>query len=153
MNEITLAEFKLIGLKLEGKTTNSGGKSSIDCGSLWQKFEKGNYAEQISDKINNAIYAVYFAYDGNHTEPFSYFIGCKVKPDTATPEGMNSLVIPEQSYMQITAKGKMTDCITRSWKSIWESEIKRSYQYDFEVYDDRSNDWNHAEVDIYVSTA
>jgi len=40
MDDIKLVAFKLIGLKLEGKTTNRGGQSSRDCGNLWQTFEK-----------------------------------------------------------------------------------------------------------------
>lgn len=151
MNNIKLTEFKLIGLKLEGKTTNSGGQSSKDCGNLWQEFEKKNFAEQIPDKISNEIYAVYYVYEGDQTEPFSYFIGCKVKLDTETPQGMDSLVIPEQNYEKVTAKGKIPDCISKSWESIWGSEIKRSYKYDFEVYDERSKDWNNAEIDIFIS--
>lgn len=151
MNDITLTEFKLIGLKFEGKTTNSGGQSSIDCGNLWREFEKREIAEQIPDKISDAIYAVYFAYEGDHTDLFSYFIDCKVKPDTEVPEGMNSLVIPKQKYEKVTTKGRMPDCVSNSWESIWGSEINRSYKYDFEVYDDRSKDWSKAEIDIFVS--
>jgi len=65
---------------------------------------------------------------------------------------MDRLVIPEQNYEKVTARGKMPDCISMSWESIWDSEIIRSYKYDFEVYDERSKDWNNAEVDIFVST-
>ena len=42
-----IKEFRLIGLSLKTKTTNENGQSAIDCGSLWQQFEKGNYAEKI----------------------------------------------------------------------------------------------------------
>lgn len=64
---------------------------------------------------------------------------------------MNSLVIPEQKYEKVTAKGRIPDCVSNSWKSIWGSESNRSYKYDFEVYDDRSKDWSKAEIDIFVS--
>lgn len=73
------SEFKLIGLKLDHKTTNKGGQSSIDCGNLWQRFEIENFVERIPNKLGDEIYAVYFDYEGDNTEPFSYFIGCKVK--------------------------------------------------------------------------
>jgi predicted transcriptional regulator YdeE len=65
---------------------------------------------------------------------------------------MDSLLIPAESYFQVTAKGKMTGCITDAWKRIWSSGINRTYQYDFEVYDERSKDWNNAEMEIFVST-
>ena len=61
------------------------GQSSIDCGNLWQEFVKGKYAEIIPNKLTDEILAVYHQYEGDHTKPFSYFIGCKVNADTEAP--------------------------------------------------------------------
>ena len=61
-------------------------------------------------------------------------------------------MIPAQSYTKFIAQGKMPDCIANSWKDIWDSKIERAYQFDFEIYDERSKDWNNAIVDIFVST-
>src|SRR6476620_9643433 len=98
MEKIKLQGFNLIGIKLDKKTTNSGGQSNIDCGGLWQKFEKENFASRISNKIGDEIYAVYFDYEGDHTKPFSYFIGCEVKPGSEFAPDMDTLMIPAQSY-------------------------------------------------------
>lgn len=152
MNKIKIEEFKLIGIKLENKTINAGGQSSIDCGNLWQKFETGNFAEKIQGKVTDEIYAVYFDYEGDHTNPFSYFIGCKVKTNAEAPQGLDSLIIPAGNYTRLVAKGKMPDCVVNSWKNIWSSEIDRGYSYDFEIYDERSKDWSNAEVEIFVSS-
>ena len=149
---IKLSDFKLIGLKLNKKTTNSGGNSNIDCGNLWQKFEKGDFAGRISNKIGDEVYAVYYDYEGDYTKPFSYFIGCRVKINSVLSPGMDTLIIPEQSYTKFIAKGEMPGCISNSWKDIWDSKIRRAYKYDFEVYDERSKDWDNAIVDIFVST-
>ena len=140
-----------MGLSLT-KKPNSGGQSNIDCANLWQKFEKENFASQISNKISDEIYAVYFDYEGDHTQPFSYFIGCKVKTHPEFAPGIDTLMIPAQSYSKFIAKGKMPGCISDSWKDIWDSKIERAYKFDFEVYDERSKDWNNAIVDIFVST-
>ena len=91
MNKLELEEIKLIGLSLPTKTTNEMGKSSIDCGNLWQKFEKENYADKIPNKLSDEIVAVYHQYEGDYTRPFSYFIGCKVDADAKIPEGLDSL--------------------------------------------------------------
>ncbi len=152
MNKTKKSEFKLIGLKLHNKTTNEGGQSSIDRGSLWQKFEKENFTKRIPDKLSEEIYAVYFYYEGDHTKPFSYFIGCPVKMDTPVPQGMESLLIPTKNYSKVIAKGKMPDCVANSWKDIWSWNIDRAYNFDFEKYDERSKDWSNAEVEIFVST-
>ena len=152
MEKIKLPGFKLIGIRLDKKTTNSGGQSNIDCGNLWQKFEKEDFASRISNKIGDEIYAVYFDYERDHTKPFSYFIGCRVKINSVLGPGMDTLIIPEQSYTKFIAKGKMPGCISNSWKDIWNSKMRRAYKYDFEVYDERSKDWDNAIVDIFVST-
>jgi predicted transcriptional regulator YdeE len=151
MNKMELGESRLIGLSLKNKTTNENGQSGIDCGNLWQKFEKGNYAEKIPGKLNNEILAVYHTYEGDHTGTFSYFIGYRVNNDTPVPKGLDTLIIPKGSYQKITAKGKMPDCVTNTWKQIWRSDIPRAFFTDFEIYGERSKDWNKAEVDIFLS--
>jgi len=152
INKMELEEIKLIGLSLPAKTTNEMGQSGIDCGNLWQKFEKENYAGKIPNKLSDEILAVYHHYEGDHTRPFSYFIGCKVEAETEIPEGLDGLLIPKGLYQKIIAAGKMPDCVINTWKEIWNSDIPRAYKADFEVYDERSKDWNNAIVDIFVST-
>ena len=151
MDQITTVAFKLIGIKLPNKTTNEGGQSNIDCGNLWQKFISENIRDAIPGKISDDIYAVYFGYEGDHTQPFSFFIGCRVKMDIRPPGGLHVLFIPPGRYVRVVAKGKIPDCIADAWRDIWSSTINRSYQYDFEVYGEKSRDWHHAEVEIYLS--
>jgi predicted transcriptional regulator YdeE len=151
MDELKTGGFKLIGIKLPHKTSNEGGQSMVDCGNLWQKFTTENIKEKIPGKISDDIFAVYFGYDGDHTKPFSYFIGCKVKMDTRTPEGLEGIFIPAAKYRRTVAKGPMPGCIAKAWKEIWDSKIERAYQYDFEVYGEKSRDWRNAEVEVYLS--
>ncbi|SKA00882.1 GyrI-like domain-containing protein [Sediminibacterium ginsengisoli] len=151
MPSATFAGFHLAGLKLKDKTTNANGRSGIDCGNHWQAFEKGNYAERIHEKVNDDIYAVYFEYEGDHTQPYSYFIGCLVKEAASVPGDMDHLFIPAGEYRHIVARGTMPDCVAGEWKKIWKSDLERGYRYDFEVYDERSRDWSDATVDIYLS--
>lgn len=151
MEKIKKTTFKLIGLRLEGKTTNENNQSSTDCGNLWQKFEKDQIFDLIPNKLGNEIYCVYFDYESDATKPFSYFIGCEVGSNGEIPTGLAELEIPSQNYLKVTAKGKMTGCITEAWQKVWNSDIKRKFAYDFEVYDERSRDWNNAELDIYIS--
>ncbi len=151
MDTVLKESFRLIGIALKKKTSNANGQSAIDCGNLWQEFEKRNISAQISGGSGREIYAVYYNYEGDHTKPFSYFIGCRVPSDTETPDGLDQLTIPESRYQEIFAKGKMPDCVADSWRLIWNADVPRAYQYDFEVYDDRSIDWQNAEVDIFLS--
>lgn len=151
MEKIQKTNFKLVGLKLKERTSNENNQSSKDCGELWQKFEEEKVFDLISDKLTNEVFAVYFDYEKDETMPFSYFIGCKVNENTEVPEALESLEIPSQKYRKIMAKGVMTGCITEAWEKIWNSKIPRKFGFDFEVYDEKSQDWSDAEVDIYVS--
>lgn len=148
----SIREFRLVGLKLEGKTTNDNNQSTIDCGNLWQQFEESKISEQIQGKLSADLYAVYFDYEKDETAAFTYFIGCRVANNSAVPEGLTELHVPTQSYLVFKAKGEMPVCMADAWKEIWNTNLKREFAFDFEVYDERSHDWNNAEVDIYIST-
>ncbi|MEP6583556.1 MAG: effector binding domain-containing protein [Ginsengibacter sp.] len=152
MTKVKISSFRLVGLRLEKKTTNENGQSSVACGSLWKKFEEENIAQKIPNKLTDEVYAVYFDYEGDYTQPFSYFIGCKVIVETETSPNLDTIVVPEDTYKKIVAKGSMPACLTNSWKEIWNSQIERAYHYDFEIYDERSKNWSDAEVDIFVSS-
>ena len=143
--------FKLIGLKLEGKTTNENNQSNKVCGLLWQQFESGNFREIIPGKLSDDIYAVYFDYEHQDKAVFFYFIGCRAEDTATAPAGLQALQIPGQHYEKYTAKGVMTGCITDQWMAIRESGIRRLFGFDFELYDQKSRDWSNAEVDICVS--
>ncbi len=144
-------EFELIGLSLPNKTSNLNQQSMIDCGNLWQRFEAENIASQIPNKLSEEIYAVYHDYDGDYTQPYAYFIGCKVTKGTLAPTGLSNLTIPKNSYQKIMAKGKMPDCVAEVWVNIWNTDLPRAYAPDFEVYDEQSKDWSNATVSIYLS--
>lgn len=147
-----LIGFKLVGLKLAHFTTNENDQAAIDCGKHWQKFETENYVQRIPGRLGDEIYAVYYDYQGDHTQPYRYFIGYRVSEETIVPDGLDSLTIPSGCYTKITAKGKMPYCVANAWRRIWKSEIDRIFSYDFEVYDQRSTNWSEAEVDIYLSS-
>lgn len=151
MTIITKEGFELVGLALPQKTTNANGQAMIDCASLWNQFVKGNYAFNIKHKTGPEIYAVYHDYDGDHTKPYAFFIGVKVSEGSATPPGMDRLVIPSNKYQVVKAIGKMPDCVGAAWMDIWKQPIDRKYASDFEVYGEKSKDMSNAEVDIYLS--
>jgi predicted transcriptional regulator YdeE len=141
----------LIGVSLPDKTTNENYQSAKDIGDLWNTFWQENVIAQIPKRMSDEIYAVYYNYEGNHTRPYSFFIGCQASADVETPEGLYKLQIPSGDYRKFTAKGKMPDCIMNAWSEIWKSDIPRAFDVDYEVYDERALDMDDAEVDIFVS--
>jgi predicted transcriptional regulator YdeE len=151
MEKIKQKNFRLAGLKLENKTTNENGLASIDCGNLWQRFESEKFFERIPNKLTNEIYAVYYDYEKDETAPYSYFIGCKIDETTEIPNDLLELIIPSQNYKKIIVNGVMTGCVIDAWKKIWTKKMDRQFGFDFEVYGERSQDWNNAELDIFIS--
>ena len=143
--------FKLLGIKLDRKTTNENGQSGKDCGELWQYFMENNIFSLIPHKNSDNIYAVYYEYESDEKGLFSYFIGCRVAGDTVKPADLDEVIIPRQTYHKITAKGPMPDCVAEAWRNIWNPPLNRRFGYDFEVYGERSRDWSKAEVDIFLS--
>ncbi len=152
MKEVKKNAFRLIGLRLESKTTNENNQSGKDCGNLWRKFETDKVFDLVPQKLSDEVYAVYYDYEKDERSPFSYFIGCKVGEDAEIPSGLYDLRVPSQNYMKISARGVMPECISEVWRKIWNSDLKRNFGFDFEIYDERSRDWNNAEVDVYIST-
>lgn len=147
----TIPSFEVIGLKLPFKTQNRNGQSNRDGGQLWQKFEQEQVASKIPRKLSEDIFAVYFDYEGNHTDPFSYFVGCQVVPGSPMPEGLDRLIIPAQTYQKIRVRGPMPDCISGFWREVWKSKIPRAYRVDFERYGEKSKNWDLAEIEVFLS--
>lgn len=118
MSKTEITAFTLTGLALKTKTWNAEGQSAIDCGSLWQQFAEGKYVDKIPGKLDDEIIAVYHNYEGDHTKPYSYFIGCRVMPGSAVPEGMDSLAIGKATYRNLLLKaGCLTVLRIPGWKS------------------------------------
>ena len=151
METLVIPSIRLIGLKLKHKTWNEGGQSAIDCGLLWQQFELENIKDKIPGKLGEDRYSVYFEYEGDHTRPYSYFIGYKVEAQIENPAGLDEVFIPEGIYIRYVAKGIMPDCVARVWREIWNSDLNRAYTFDYEKYDERSADWNNAEADVFIA--
>jgi predicted transcriptional regulator YdeE len=150
LKTISIDTFRVIGISLPYKTHNIDGRSTDDCSYLWEKFFNENYSEKIPDKINNDVIAVYFEYEGGNSNPFSYLVGHRVNIDTPSPPGLQHVDIVAGKYLKVTAQGKMPECLQEAWNDIWQSDLKRTFQYDFEIYDQHKLNADYAEVDILV---
>ena len=83
---------------------------------------------------------------------YIYFIGEEVSELNTVPEGFQQIVVPKQQY---ATPAPMPDVIVNAWKEIWEMSLKqlgghRSYETDFEVYDERAADHQNIVLDLYI---
>ncbi len=150
MDTITVAPFNIIGLAI--RTTSENGQSAKDIPQLWNQFLSENIAAQIPDKMDTDIYCIYTDYEKDHTKPYTTLLGCKTSSLHHLPQGFTGKSFSGGSYTLYTAQGKITDGIVfQKWTTIWNSNIPRAYTADFEVYSEKAQHPDNAEVDIFIA--
>jgi predicted transcriptional regulator YdeE len=156
-NPITRADipaFTVIGI--EARTTNA--KEATADGIIpkqWQKFFQEGILAKIPNKSGQNIYALYTDYDSGRNGEYSFVIGAIVKDGIVAPVGMVAKYVSGGRFAVLTSdKGPLAKVMPAAWQSLWkmedEGKLKRSYQTDFEIYDQRAQDPQNAQVDIYV---
>ena len=149
MKKVAIIPFLIMGISV--RTTNQDQQALKDITNLWQRFGEEGILEKIPHRKNEVIYSLYTDYDGDHTQPYTTVIGCEVTTIDKVPEGMVVKKVEGGRYWKSSAKGDlMKGIIGKHWNTIWNTELKRSYLSDFEVYDERTADPSHAEVDFYI---
>lgn len=150
METETLKDFYVIGISV--RTTNENGKAGIDIPELWNKFMSENLIEKIPNKIDNTIYCIYTEYEKDYTKPYTTILGCKVSSIENIPNEMVAKTFENENYRKFIAKGNILQgMVFGEWTKIWNTEIDRKYSADFEVYGEKAQDPENAEVDIYIS--
>jgi predicted transcriptional regulator YdeE len=150
MKTITISEFSIIGISV--RTTNENGQAMQDIPALWNRFMADGILEKIPNKIANEVYSMYTDYEKDHTKPYTTIIGCKVENLNSLPEGMVGKKIPAANYYLQTAKGNVMDGIVyKEWVKIWNSDLPRVFTADFEIYGEKAQDMQNAEIDIFIA--
>ena len=149
---ISKESFRIIGVEL--KTTTHDGKNFVEIPQFWEKVLEEGQIEKIPDKkFQDTVLGI--CMDFEHSSRFSYIIGSEVTSTENTPEDMVCRTIPAAQYAVFTARGKLPDSIQDVTRYIYRewlpnSEFQRANSADFEWYDERSEDEDNGEVDIYV---
>lgn len=143
--------FKIIGISI--RTTNKNSQALKDLGALWGRFFSEAVAEKIPNKISDEIIAIYTDYQSDFTEEYTTIIGMKVSELDEIPEGMIGREFPAENFQLFTAKGEMPKAVGEKWMEIWsqDSQLKRKYTYDYEVYGAKSQNGENSEVDIFIA--
>ena len=146
--------FFVIGI--EARTTNA--KEATADGVIprqWQRFFQEGTLDKIPNKIDGRIYAVYTDYASDHNGEYDFVIGARVKPGTVPPPGMVLKAVSGGSFAVFTSeKGPLPEVIPQAWRKILmledEKKFARTYKADFEVYDERSQNPQNSQIDIYI---
>ena len=147
--EIAELEQKIVaGIKV--KTTNQDGKSIQDIGITWQKlFTEGIY-EEIPHKVNGKTIGLYTEYEGDYTKPYTFIAGAEVSREFEFNENIIIKVIPKGKYAKFVITGDVQNSVGQAWQEIWNMNLKRNYNCDFEEYQNNVSDMQKQEIHIYI---
>jgi predicted transcriptional regulator YdeE len=144
-----LEEFHVIGISV--RTSNKDGKSQKDIGELFGIFFRDNLIEKIPNKENNDVYCIYTEYESDFKAPYTTVIGCKVTSLEKVPAELIGITVPTLKYLVFRSTGRLPESVGKTWDQIWQSGISRKYIADFDVYGQKAQNPNDAEVDTYIS--
>lgn len=150
MKTIKLEALNIIGISV--RTTNESGQAAKDIPLLWSKFFSENVSEKIKNKVSPDIYCIYTDYVKDHTQPYTTILGFKVDSLNTIPEGMVGKSVSAANYTPFKAQGKLSDGIVyNEWLKIWNAPINRAFTADLEIYGQKSQDPENAEVEIFIA--
>ncbi len=152
MNTQIIQELKIIGISI--RTTNQNGQSAKDIEAIWTKFWGEKIQEQIPNKANDNIYAVYTDYETDFNGAYTTIIGLPVSSLEDIPRGFVGITIEKAKYQKFVSKGKMPEAVVNTWMKIWgnkELNQARAYKADFTVHGKKYYDGDNAEVETFIS--
>jgi predicted transcriptional regulator YdeE len=149
-------EFTIIGISARTNNAQEAAGNGV-IPKQWDKFYKEDVLDKIPNKVDPAIYVVYADYASDRNGDYSYIIGAKVSDASAVPSGLVARTVSAGKYAVVTSeRGAIPKVIVEAWQGIWVLEDqaqlggKRTYNTDFEVYDQRAHDPQDSQIDIYV---
>jgi predicted transcriptional regulator YdeE len=149
MQTVKIEPFNIIGISI--RTTNENGQASKEIAELWGKFLSENILTKIPNKVNSEIYSLYTDYESDHTKPYTAVLGCKVENLENIPNGMVGKSFDGGTYVKTTEKGDLMEgFVVNQWSKIFEMELNRTYDADFEIFGEKAQNPSDAEVDFYV---
>lgn len=126
---------------------------------LWQKFFSEQLLHKISHKSDNDLIALYYDFENDKNGEYTVLLGARVDTDNSLdiiPEGMVAVQIPAEKKAVFTSeKGSFPAIVVDVWQKIWtledQSKLDRIYTFEYELYDERSTDPAHAQMEIHIA--
>lgn len=149
MRTVKIEPFNIIGIAI--RTTNENAQASKDIAELWGRFMSEGIQAKIPNKVDNDIFSLYTNYESDHTKPYTAILGCKVENLDNIPNGMVGKSFEGGTYFKTSTKGDLTQgLIVNHWAKIFEMDLARSFDADFEIFGEKAQNPSNAEVDFYV---
>lgn len=162
MKQITamLPAIQLVGISARTNNAAEMNPATGKIGPTLQHYFQGNLAAKIKARQNpGTTYCVYTDYASDFNGDYTYFVGEAVTALNEVSPDFETHLIPAQSYTKFTTDpGPMPAVCIDLWQKIWQMNAadlggNRSYNADFEIYDERSQDPQNTVLDIYIGIA
>lgn len=125
---------------------------------LWNAYFGSGISERTQVSNGHLIYALYTDYENGASGAYTTLIGHERGGDAVDEmlAGLVQAAVPEARYLVFkTKKGPVYEVVAEAWGEIWayfqNSSLERAYTGDYEMYDGRTFNPEHAEVDIYIA--
>ncbi len=144
--------IKLIGKTI--RTTNAEGKCIAELSKFWCEFYKNNESLNIPNKTDeNYCYGVYSNYESGTEGYYDYTIAYQVDSLENIPDGFTALTIEPGNFAKFKEEGVMnlSGKCTSLWNQIWNSDIDRTFQIDYEIYEVASSCGENPQMEYFIS--
>ena len=127
-----LGSFNIAGIS--ARTTNLAGQSQADIGNLWARFFAGNITAMIPAKLSDDLICAYTEYESDMYGWYTVILGCKIAEPYNVTNEINVVNVPSSKYQVFISADAKPETVVQTWMQIWQSEIPRAYQTDFDLY-------------------
>jgi len=126
---VPLPAFRVCGISC--RTSNSRPQQ---IGQLWQRYFQQTVREQVTQRLHDKIFSVYYEYESDHTGDYTLLLGHEVPAEAEIPNGLVAKDIPVATYRVIEARGEQPAAVIAAWQQVWASHLPRAYSVDFDLY-------------------
>ena len=147
--------FTVIGIS--ARTSNAKEMTADGViGKMWGRLFQENVLAKIPNKADQNIVAVYTDYASDHNGEYTYILGAPVTSDRDVPAGMIATKVPAGKFALFTSdKGPAPRVVPELWMKINSLPpdavgANRKYKADFEIYDERAQDSQNLQMDVYI---
>ncbi|PCI54901.1 MAG: hypothetical protein COB36_08570 [Alphaproteobacteria bacterium] len=125
--------FSVVGLSM----ITSNETASEEINALWQDFFEKSIGQDVENRVDDVIYAVYSDYEGDHTKPYRLTVGYKIEGDPQMKDHLYHVEVQSADYAMMGAIGEQPKALIETWTAVWQSDLDRKFETDFEVYGKR----------------
>jgi len=126
--------FDVVGVSAIIKDRDAGAEQ---INALWEQFFSQSIGQDVPNRVDEVIYAVYSDYEGDHEDPYRLTIGYKVEGSLSYKSHLHHVRVREADYALMGAAGEQPKALIETWTAVWQSDLDRRFETDFEVYGQR----------------